>query len=155
MEITSTNIAAHFVTCTECNMVWRSIHSMICPLCAQIHGTPFRLTLQAQSQLMAAMMEFEGEEKEDEDDILRLAIAMERHCLWYNYEDPWFSQACWMYLREYLWNNPPSTHIERAMEIFDALFRNTVIHVDENGNMPDNIPSPLEGAITQESIMAG
>ena len=155
MEITSTNIAAHFMTCTQCNMIWRSTHSMICPLCAQIHGTPFRLTLQAQSQLMDAMMEFEGEEKEDEDDILRLAIAMERHCSWYNYEDPWFSQTCWMHLREYLWNNPPSTHIERAMEIFDAQFRNMVIHVDENGNMPGNILPPLEGNQPQEPIMAG
>ena len=105
-------------------------------------------------QLMDAMMEFEGEEKEDEDDILRLALAMERHCFWYNYEDPWFSQACWMHLREYL-RDYPSDHILRAMEIFDNQFRNMVIHVDENGNMPDNILPPLEVAVPQEPIMAG
>jgi hypothetical protein len=40
------------------------------------------------------------------------------------------------------------------MEIFDNQFRNMVIHVDENGNMPDNILPPLEGAL-QEPIMAG
>ena len=154
MEITSTNIAAHFMTCTQCNMIWRSTHSMICPLCAQIHGTPFRLTPQAYMQLMDAMMEFEGEEKEDEDDILRLALAMERHCFWYNYEDPWFSQACWIYLRDHLGGHP-NIHILRAMEIFDNQFRNMVIHVDENGNMPDNILPPLEGNLPQEPIMAG
>ena len=153
MEINSTNISAHFMFCSECNMIWRSIHSMMCPLCAQIHGTPFRMLPWQESQLMDAMTEF-GDEEKGEDEDARLALAMERHCSWYDHADPWFSQACWMLLRAHLRNNP-STHIERAMEIFDDQFRNTVIHVDERGNMPGNILPPLETNWQQEPIMAG
>lgn len=136
IDIRSTNVRAHFVTCTACDKVWRTTTATRCPRCAQRFGLTFALDGLRASQLMDAMREFETENKEDEDDELRLAIAMEDNCQWYNYEDPWYSQTCYMNLHEYLRDLPPTPHIERAMEIFRAQFQTTVANVDENGEMP-------------------
>ena len=140
MEITSTRIAAHFVTCMECDKVWRTTNATRCPHCAQAYGLPFQLDPLSQSQLMDAMRDFGNEEEykdHDGDDIMRLALAMEDNCQWFNYEDPWYTQTCWMVLREYLRDNPPTPHIERAMEILEAQFQERVVLVDERGNIPN------------------
>jgi hypothetical protein len=136
-EINSTRIAAHFVTCTACDKVWRTINATRCPHCAQAYGLPFQLDPLRASQLMDAMRDFGNEEEyKHEDDIMRLALAMEDHCQWFNYEDPWYTQTCWMHLREYLRDNPPTPHIERAMEILKDQFQLRVVLVDERGNIP-------------------
>ena len=157
MEITSTRIAAHFVTCMECDKVWRTTNATRCPHCAQAYGLPFQLDPLSQSQLMDAMRDFGNEEEykdHDGDDIMRLALAMEDplsfrqrilarfqramdHCQWFNDEDPWYTQTCWMVLREYLRDNPPTPHIERAMEILKDQFQERVVLVDERGNVPN------------------
>jgi len=144
MDIHDTNIAAHFVTCMICNKVWRTPGVMRCPRCARAYGLPFLLDLLRNDQLMDAMREFENENKENEDDILRMAIAMEDNCSWYDEEDPWYSQTCWMCLREYLRENPPTPHIQRAMEIFEIQFRASIQNVDEDGFLiPHEIRAPL------------
>jgi hypothetical protein len=83
---------------------------------------------------MDAMRDFGNEEEyKDEDELMRFALAIEDNCSWYNEEDPWYSQTCWMHLREYLRVNPSMPHIERAMEIFNTQFQERVVFVDENG----------------------
>ena len=157
IPITSTNIAANFVTCTVCEKVWRTIYNARCPRCDQEYGTPFQLNPLAQADLMDAMADFGNEEEyKDEDDIMRLALVMEDplsdrqrilarfhramdHCQWFNYEDPWYSQACWMVLREYA---DPTPYIQRAMEILEAQFQERVVLVDERG---DIMPPLVDG----------
>jgi hypothetical protein len=129
--ITSTNIAARFVICMKCDKVWRTTDETCCLCCVDSNCISFQLDPLRATYLMDAMKEFENEENEDEDDVMRLAIAMEDHCSWYNEGDPWCSQTCWMYLR----NCPPVLHIKRAMEIFEASFQERVVLVDENGNI--------------------
>jgi hypothetical protein len=137
-EITSMNIAAHFVTCMECNKVWRTTNATRCPHCAQAYGLPFQLDPLRASELMDATSDFGDEEEyKDEGELMRFALAMEDHCSWYNEEDPWYSQTCWMHLREYLRDNPPTPHIQKAMEIFEAQFQERVGLVDETGNIPN------------------
>ena len=144
-EITSTNIAAHFVTCMECNKVWRTTNATRCPHCAQAYGLPFQLDPLRASALMDAMRDFGNEEEyKDDEELMRFALAMEDNCPWYSEEDPWYSQTCWMHLREYLRDNPPTPHIERAMEIFEAQFQEKVVLVDERGNMPNQAPFLIE-----------
>ncbi len=87
---------------------------------------------------MDAMADF-GNEYKDEDDIMRLALAMEDNCQWFNDEDPWYTQTCWMVLREYHFDNP-TPHIQRAMEILEAQFQERVVLVDDRGNMPGQDP---------------
>jgi len=136
IAITSTNIAANFVTCTVCENVWRTINNARCLRCDQEYGIPFQLNPLAQTDLMDAMADFGNEEEyKDEDDIMRLALVMEDHCQWFNYEDPWYTQTCWMVLREYHFDNP-TPHIQRAMEILEAQFQERVVLVDERGNLP-------------------
>ena len=107
IEITSTRIAAHFVTCAPCGNVWRTTNATRCPRCAQAYGLPFQLDDLRASQLMEAMSDFGNEEEyKEEDDIMRLALAMEDHCQWFNDEDPWYTQTCWMVLREQLRDLP-------------------------------------------------
>lgn len=140
MEITSTNIAAHFVTCMGCNKVYRTTNATRCSHCTQAYGLPFQLDPLRASQLMDAMRDFADEnEYKDDAELMRFALCLEDNCSWYREEDPWYSQTCWMHLREYLRDNPPTPHIERAMEIFDAQFRETVIHVDEHGNVMPHV----------------
>lgn len=140
-EINSTRIAAHFVTCMECNKVWRTINATRCPHCARAYGLTFKLDDMRAAQLMDAMRDFGNEEEyKDDEELMRFALAMEDNCSWYNEEDPWYSQTCWMHLREYLRDNPPTPHIERAMEIFEAQFRERVVLVDENGNVDIQYP---------------
>ena len=144
--ITSTRIAAHFVTCAPCGNVWRTTNATRCPRCAQAYGLPFQLDDLRASQLMEAMADFGNEEEyKEEDDIMRLALAMEDHCQWFNYEDPWYTQTCWMILREHLrehLRDEPMPHIEKAMEILEAQFQERVVLVDERGNQPAD---PLMG----------
>ena len=141
IEITSTRIAAHFVTCAPCGMIWRTTNATRCPRCAQAYGLPFQLDDLRASQLMDAMREFGNEDEyKDENDVMRLALAMEDHCYWYNDEDPWYSQSCWMHLRDYLRDNPSIPTMERAMEIFEAQFQERVVLVDEHGNIPAEDP---------------
>jgi hypothetical protein len=124
----------------ECDKVWRTTNATRCPQCAQAYGLPFQLDPLSQSQLMDAMRDFGNEEEykdHDGDDIMRLALAMEDNCQWFNYEDPWYTQTCWMVLREYLRDNPPTPHIERAMEILKDQFQERVVLVDERGNIPN------------------
>jgi hypothetical protein len=86
---------------------------------------------------MDAMRDFGNEEEyTDEDELMRFALAMEDNCSWYNEEDPWYTQTCWMHLREYLRDNPPTPQIERAMEILKDQFQRRVVLVDERGNIP-------------------
>ena len=142
INITSTRIAAHFVTCAPCGNVWRTTNATRCPRCAQAYGLPFQLDDLRASQLMEAMADFGNEEEykdHDGDDIMRLALAMEDHCQWFNYEDPWYTQTCWMVLREYHFDHP-TPHIQRAMEIFEAQFQERVVLVDERGNLVDQDP---------------
>ena len=144
IAITSTNIAANFVTCTVCENVWRTINNARCLRCDQEYGIPFQLNPLAQTDLMDAMADFGNEEEyKDEGDIMRLALVMEDHCQWFNYEDPWYTQACWMVLREYA---DPTPHIEKAMEILEAQFQERVVLVDERGDVPcapQTHPSPM------------
>ena len=146
IEITSTRIAAHFVTCAPCGNVWRTTNATRCPRCAQAYGLPFQLDDLRASQLMEAMADFGNEEEyKEEDDIMRLALAMEDHCQWFNDEDPWYTQTCWMVLREHLrehLRDEPMPHIEKAMEILEAQFQERVVLVDERGNQPAD---PLMG----------
>ena len=146
IEITSTRIAAHFVTCAPCGNVWRTTNATRCPRCAQAYGLPFQLDDLRASQLMDAMADFGNEEEyKEEDDIMRLALAMEDHCQWFNDEDPWYTQTCWMVLREHLrehLRDEPMPHIEKAMEILEAQFQERVVLVDERGNLPAD---PLMG----------
>ena len=146
IEITSTRIAAHFVTCAPCGMIWRTTNATRCPRCAQAYGLPFQLDDLRASQLMEAMADFGNEEEyKEEDDIMRLALAMEDHCQWFNDEDPWYTQTCWMVLREHLrehLRDEPMPHIEKAMEILEAQFQERVVLVDERGNQPAD---PLMG----------
>jgi hypothetical protein len=94
---------------------------------------------------MDAMRDFGNEEEyKDDEELMRFALAMEDNCPWYSEEDPWYSQTCWMHLREYLRDNPPTPHIERAMEIFEAQFQEKVVLVDERGNMPNQAPFLIE-----------
>ena len=119
--------------------MWRTTNATRCPQCAQAYGLPFHLDPLSQSQLMDAMSDFGNEEEykdHDGDDIMRLALAMEDNCQWFNYEDPWYTQTCWMVLREYLRDNPPTPHIERAMEILKDQFQLRVVLVNERGNIP-------------------
>ncbi len=141
IEITSTRIAAHFVTCAPCGMIWRTTNATRCPRCAQAYGLPFQLDDLRASQLMDAMADFGNEEeyKDEGDDIMRLALVMEDHCQWFNYEDPWYTQTCWMVLREYHFDHP-TPHIQRAMEILEAQFQERVVLVDERGNLPEQDP---------------
>jgi hypothetical protein len=137
-EINSTRIAAHFVTCMVCDMRWRTINATRCTRCAQAYGITFQLDPLRASALMDAMRDFGNEEEyKDDEELMRFALAMEDNCPWYSEEDPWYSQTCWMHLREYLRDNPPTPHIERAMEIFEAQFQEKVVLVDERGNMPN------------------
>ena len=159
--ITSTRIAAHFVTCAPCGNVWRTTNATRCPRCAQAYGLPFQLDDLRASQLMEAMADFGNEEEyKEEDDIMRLALAMEDplsdrqrilarfqramdHCQWFNDEDPWYTQTCWMVLREHLrehLRDEPMPHIEKAMEILEAQFQERVVLVDERGNLVDQDP---------------
>ncbi len=139
-EINSTRIAAHFVTCMECDKVWRTTNATRCPHCAQAYGLPFQLDPLSQSQLMDAMRDFGNEEEyKDEDELMRFALAMEDNCSWYREEDPWYTQTCWMVLREYHFDNP-TPHIQRAMEILEAQFRLRVVLVNERGNIPNEGP---------------
>jgi hypothetical protein len=141
IAITSTRIAAHFVTCEPCGMIWRSTNATRCTRCAQAYGRPFCLDDLRASHLMDAMADFGNEEeyKDEGDDIMRLALVMEDHCQWFNYEDPWYTQTCWMVLREYHFDNP-TPHIQRAMEILEAQFQERVVLVDERGNLPGQDP---------------
>lgn len=144
-EINSTRIAAHFVTCANCGMIWRTINATRCPRCAQCYGLTFQLDPLRASALMDAMRDFGNEEEyKDDEELMRFALAMEDNCPWYSEEDPWYSQTCWMHLREYLRDNPPTPHIERAMEIFKAQFQEKVVLVDERGNMPNQAPFLVE-----------
>ena len=144
MEITSTNIAANFVTCMACDFVWRTINNMLCPRCDRTYGIPFRLDPLAQSQLMDAMRDFGNEEEYKEDDeLMRFALCLEDNCSWYREEDPWYSQTCWMVLREYHFDNP-TPHIQRAMDILEAQFQERVVLVDENGNVDIQYPILIE-----------
>jgi len=159
IEINSTRIAAHFVTCAPCGMIWRTTNATRCPRCAQAYGLPFQLDDLRASQLMDAMANFGNEEEykdHDGDDIMRLALAMEDplserqrilarfqramdHCQWFNYEDPWYTQTCWMVLREHHFDHP-MPHLQRAMEILEAQFQERVVLVDERGNLVDQDP---------------
>jgi len=134
MNIRDTNIAAHFVTCLLCQHNWRTTNATRCPLCAQAYGVPFQLDPLRVSELMDAMRIFQDEnEYKGEEDVMRLALTMEDNCPWFNDEDPWYSQACWMHLREFLRDEPPTPHVSRAMEIFEIQFRETIMNVDERG----------------------
>ena len=89
---------------------------------------------------MDAMRDFGNEEEyKDEDELMRFALAMEDNCSWYREEDPWYTQTCWMDLREYHFDNP-TPHIQRAMEILEAQFRLRVVLVNERGNIPNEGP---------------
>ena len=146
IAINSTRIAAHFVTCEPCGMIWRTTGATRCTRCDQAYGLPFQLDDLRASHLMDAMADFGNEEEyKDEDDIMRLALAMEDHCQWFNDEDPWYTQTCWMVLREHLrehLRDEPMPHIEKAMEILEAQFQERVVLVDERGNLPAD---PLMG----------
>ena len=143
-EINSTRIAAHFVTCEVCGMIWRTINATRCTRCGQCYGLPFQLDPLRAAALMDAMRDFGNEEEyKDESELMRFALAMEDNCSWYNEEDPWYSQTCWMVLREYHFDNP-TPHIERAMEIFEAQFQERVVFVDERGNVDIQYPLSLE-----------
>jgi hypothetical protein len=145
IAINSTRIAAHFVTCEPCGMVWRSTNATRCSRCDGAYGRPFRLDDLRASHLMDAMADFGNEEeyKDEGDDTMRLALVMEDHCQWFNYEDPWYTQTCWMVLREYHFDNP-TPHIQRAMEILEAQFQERVVLVDERGNLPGQDPLMVE-----------
>ena len=124
-------------------MVWRSTNATRCTRCDGAYGRPFRLDDLRASHLMDAMADFGNEEeyKDEGDDIMRLALVMEDHCQWFNYEDPWYTQTCWMVLREYA---DPTPHIEKAMEIFEAQFQERVVLVDDRGDVPSPHPSPVD-----------
>ena len=135
IAINSTRIAAHFVTCEPCGMIWRTTNATRCTRCAGAYGRPFQLDDLRASHLMDAMADFGNEEEyKDEDDIMRLALVMEDHCQWFDDEDPWYTQTCWMVLREYHFDNP-TPHIEKAMEILEAQFQERVVLVDERGDI--------------------
>ena len=162
IAINSTRIAAHFVTCEPCGMIWRTTNATRCTRCDGAYGRPFRLDDLRASHLMDAMADFGNEEeyKDEGDDTMRLALVMEDplserqrilarfhramdHCQWFDDEDPWYTQTCWMVLREYHFDNP-TPHIQRAMEILEAQFQERVVLVDERGNLPGQDPLMVE-----------
>ena len=137
MEITSTNIAAHFVTCMKCDKVWRTEKSMLCPHCEGAYGKPFLLDPLSVSQLMDAMRDFlDEDEYTGEEQDMRLALAMEDNCAWYNDEDPWYIQACWRIIQAKRFEGAFATDIGPAVDLFEARFRERVVLVNEDGNIP-------------------
>lgn len=143
MEITDTNINAHIMSCFKCDKIWRSVKATRCPSCAHAFGVPHLLTQLEHAQLLEAMDVFAKEYNKDEDDeTVCLILTMEKHCPWYSSGNPWHSQACWMRLREYLFDNPRTHEIECAMEVFREIFVEQVVLVDEMGRIPRALQHP-------------
>jgi len=133
MNIHDYQIAAHFVTCMECNKVWRTLGVTRCPRCDQRSGRTFQLDDDNTRQLAYIIRTAQCERT--------LLHLIDTACEWYDYRNPWHIQHCWMNIREYLRDEPSTLHLESAMNLLEVQFHANIFHVDENGELvPDQVP---------------
>jgi hypothetical protein len=121
----SDDINALYLFCSRCDFEWRAHAPERCTRCGRTVGIPFVLEPPLAEDLMRIVDEstFGANDEEDEEHMMSL---LETHCPWFNKDDAWYSQACYMYLRALPRTPENQEALDHVMEYFEMRFLDAV-----------------------------
>jgi hypothetical protein len=116
----SADITAQRLYCETCGGEWRAPHIEHCKKCPRSIGFPIQLN-DAQGEELMRLVERVGcgEDDGDDDDYITFLLQQTD---WYDAEDVWQVQACYMYL----FYQEEAPNVAYMMDFFKTYFVNSV-----------------------------
>ena len=123
IEFNSADITAVRLYCEMCGAEWRAPHIEHCKDCARSIGFPIQLDETQGADLMQ-LVQLAGCGEDDGDDYDYITFLLQE-VPWYDAEDIWMAQACYLYLS----SQEEAPNVAHMMDFFKTYFVNSVWRV--------------------------
>jgi hypothetical protein len=124
IDFNSADITAPRLYCETCGREWRAPQIEHCKDCARSIGFPIQLN-ETQGEELMRLVQLAGHNSYEDEDDDEYIIFLLKEMPWYDAEDVWQAQACYLYL-SYQEEAPDVAHM---MDFFKTYFLNSVPYV--------------------------